>query len=275
MLRKPRRSQLLAQAGGGDHGARPGAVEAAHPGVDRPHRQAHARLDVFGETRVEGGGERQPRRRAQLRAARPSGPSVAMCSASGRTPRSCGPAAAAAAATARCPDRSGRGMVRNRSGPITSTTWPMARSSSTTVVSVRTTPFTCGAQASVTIMMRCEGAGGSIGAPQQASRAIASGSLRHPARAARRTTAGSVPPNRSVPAARHDVPPGRCSFPPSRRRSDTARRRPRASRRGGCGRRPRRRSRGGAPRWPARVSNRSIAFTASFTWRFSQADSDQ
>src|SRR6266487_278482 len=36
------------------------------------------------------------------------------------------------------------------------------RSSFTTVVSVRTTPFTCGSHASVTIRIRCEGAGGSI-----------------------------------------------------------------------------------------------------------------
>src|SRR5487761_2692512 len=54
-------------------------------------------------------------------------------------------------------------MVRNRSGPITSTTWPMARNSPATVASVRTTPFTCGCHASVTIRMRWEGANGSTG----------------------------------------------------------------------------------------------------------------
>src|SRR5271166_3156737 len=53
-------------------------------------------------------------------------------------------------------------MVRKRSGEITSTTCPIARNSATTVVSVRTTPFTCGSHASVTISSRCDGAGGSI-----------------------------------------------------------------------------------------------------------------
>src|SRR5271165_6213288 len=53
-------------------------------------------------------------------------------------------------------------MVRKLSGPITSTTCPMARNSSATVDSVRTTPLTCGRHASVTIMMRWLGAGGSI-----------------------------------------------------------------------------------------------------------------
>ena len=38
--------------------------------------------------------------------------------------------------------------MRNRSGPITSTMWPIARNSRATVDSVRTTPFTWGVQAS-------------------------------------------------------------------------------------------------------------------------------
>src|SRR4051812_15837124 len=45
-------------------------------------------------------------------------------------------------------------MLRNRSGPITSTVSPSARNISAMVLSVRTTPLTCGAQASVTISRR-------------------------------------------------------------------------------------------------------------------------
>src|SRR6266536_1819104 len=53
----------------------------------------------------------------------------------------------------------------------------MARNSCTTVGSVRTTPFTCGSQASVTIRIMCEGAGGSISSqPINSSRMRASGS---------------------------------------------------------------------------------------------------
>src|ERR1700759_3596455 len=53
-------------------------------------------------------------------------------------------------------------MVRNRSGPTTSTMWPIARSSCTTVFKVRTTPLTCGSHASVTIMIRWSCPGGSM-----------------------------------------------------------------------------------------------------------------
>src|SRR5271165_1752950 len=45
---------------------------------------------------------------------------------------------------------------------MTSTTWPIAVNSRTTVARVRTTPLTCGFQASVTMRMRWEGAGGSM-----------------------------------------------------------------------------------------------------------------
>src|SRR5271170_1764794 len=72
-------------------------------------------------------------------------------------------------------------MVRKRSGPITSTTCPIARSSSATVASVRTTPLTCGNHASVTIRMRCDGAGGSIAShPRSSMGDRVSGSLRQP-----------------------------------------------------------------------------------------------
>ncbi len=48
----------------------------------------------------------------------------------------------------------GSGKVLNWSGLITSTVWPMAFSSATTRVRVRTTPLTCGSQASVATRMR-------------------------------------------------------------------------------------------------------------------------
>src|SRR4051794_18374221 len=72
-------------------------------------------------------------------------------------------------------------MVRNRSGPITSTSWPIASSSPVTVVIVRTTPLTCGFQASVTTMMRDGPASASPrSAGANAGSAEVSGSLRHP-----------------------------------------------------------------------------------------------
>src|SRR6185437_11869547 len=49
-------------------------------------------------------------------------------------------------------------MERKRSGPMTSTTWPIAVSSCTTVISVRTTPLTCGCHASLMIRIRCDSA---------------------------------------------------------------------------------------------------------------------
>src|SRR3984957_5245659 len=93
-------------------------------------------------------------------------------------------------------------MVRNRSGPITSTTWPISRSSSTTVVSVRTTPFVCGRHASVTISSRCEGAGGSIASqPILLSRVIVSGrcAQRRSARCEERQIIGSRPVDQLEP----------------------------------------------------------------------------
>src|ERR1700733_13882212 len=72
----------------------------------------------------------------------------------------------------------------------------MARSSPTTVVSVRTTPFTCGSHASVTIMIRCEGAGGSISSqPINSSRMrwSGSGALRRSARREERQSVGRRP----------------------------------------------------------------------------------
>lgn len=47
--------------------------------------------------------------------------------------------------------------MRNQSGPITSTRWPMAVSSAITADKVRTTPFTWGCQASETIRTRMAG----------------------------------------------------------------------------------------------------------------------
>src|ERR1700757_3624523 len=77
-------------------------------------------------------------------------------------------------------------MVRNRSGAITSTTWPIARSSLITVVSVRTTPLTWGAHASVTIRIRCDGAGGSIASGQASSWRVAASDSFAQRRTARR-----------------------------------------------------------------------------------------
>src|SRR5580704_12675548 len=54
----------------------------------------------------------------------------------------------------------------------------MARSSPATVVSVRTTPLTCGCHASEMIRMRCEGASGSIRG--RFGKGIGSGSLFDP-----------------------------------------------------------------------------------------------
>src|SRR5215831_4628456 len=48
----------------------------------------------------------------------------------------------------------GIGNVLKPSGEITSTSWPQRRSHCTVFSSVTTTPFTCGAQASVTSRMR-------------------------------------------------------------------------------------------------------------------------
>src|SRR5260221_11412260 len=45
-------------------------------------------------------------------------------------------------------------MVRKRSGPKTSTSWPAPRSRRTMVSMVRTTPLICGRQASETMAMR-------------------------------------------------------------------------------------------------------------------------
>src|ERR1700760_4109290 len=71
-------------------------------------------------------------------------------------------------------------MVRNRSGPMISTTWPMARNSSATVARVRTTPLTWGFQASVIIRIRWEGAGGSMPTtPGRLTRGRESGSWGH------------------------------------------------------------------------------------------------
>ncbi len=44
----------------------------------------------------------------------------------------------------------GQGSVRNSSGVMVWTTWPMSCSSRVVDFSVRTTPLTCGSQASVT-----------------------------------------------------------------------------------------------------------------------------
>ena len=97
--------------------------------------------------------KRQPRASAILRAARPSGPSVAMCSASGTR----SPSTRQLAAGCRHNRRSGSegaGMVRLPSGLTTVTSWPHSARILSMVVQVRTTPLTCGCQASVTRTMR-------------------------------------------------------------------------------------------------------------------------
>src|SRR5215469_4181439 len=51
-------------------------------------------------------------------------------------------------------------MLLKRSGEMTCISWPSPFSSSTVRISVRTTPFTCGSQASEMMMMRISSGGG-------------------------------------------------------------------------------------------------------------------
>ena len=154
---KPRAAQALAHRRRGHITADDGAWKRREPGVGQRDRQAEARRHVLGKPRVVRGRERlADASGSALRAAMPSGPSVAMWIASGLETRRCvAPPRGPAATQAGSPDRSASGIVRKPSGVIKfDLVAPAARARAIVLPSVTTTPLTCGDQASVTIRMR-------------------------------------------------------------------------------------------------------------------------
>ena len=146
-----------------DHDVLRGAMEPADKAPHELRRHGDARRDIFGKARVIGGGEGKagidapaPRRKAE----RSLGRNMDRLGREGADT----PCDGALAREGQADLAIGRAGDRNRSGEITPTTCPCARNSAMVACSVRTTPLTCGSQASVTInirMRRSRGLGGS------------------------------------------------------------------------------------------------------------------
>ena len=147
--------QILLQARRRHHHPARRRMEAPQRRIADGQRQADPRLHIFGEARVEGGGEGQaaaeaiaPRRHAQ----RPLRREMNGARLKGIDQPRRGAGAAGPPGESR--DRWGRESCVKRSGEMTFVSWPSWLSSSTVRISVRTTPFTCGSQASETMTMR-------------------------------------------------------------------------------------------------------------------------